>query len=63
MASTTSVCRPWAALLRRWPTAFAVGAAALTLGGATSDKGVLTFAGILPLLPLLYLVVAKLGRR
>jgi hypothetical protein len=63
MASTTSVRRPWAALSRRWPTALALGAAALTLGGATSDEGVLTFAGILPLLPLLYLVVAKLGRR
>ncbi|WP_378537778.1 hypothetical protein [Nocardiopsis sediminis] len=34
-----------------------------TLGGAGSDDGVATFSGILLLLPLLYLVVAKLGRR
>jgi hypothetical protein len=63
MASTTPVRRPWTALLQRWPTALAVGAAALTLEDVKSNEGVVTFAGILPLLPLLYLVVAKLRRR
>jgi hypothetical protein len=50
-------------VLRRWPTALALGTAALTLGASKSDEGVMTFAGILPLLPLVYLVVAKLRRR
>ena len=63
MASTTTARRPWTAVLQRWPTALALGTAALTLGGSESDEGVAAFAGILPLLPLLYLVAAKLRRR
>jgi hypothetical protein len=63
MASTTSLRRPWTALLQRWPTALALGTAALTVEDVKSDAWVVTFAGILPLLPLLYLVVAKLRRR
>ncbi|HEX2158426.1 MAG TPA: hypothetical protein VHS79_15830 [Actinomycetes bacterium] len=63
MASTTTTRRPWTAVLQRWPTALALSTAALTFGGSESDEGVTTFAGILPLLPLLYLVVAKLRRR
>ncbi|MFC3999375.1 hypothetical protein ACFOVU_25920 [Nocardiopsis sediminis] len=50
-------------LVNRWPTAMALLMTVTTLGGAGSDDGVATFSGILLLLPLLYLVVAKLGRR
>ena len=64
MASTTPTRRPWADWLKdRWPTALALGMSALTFGGSGTDEGVDTFAQILPLLPLLYLVVAKLQRR
>ncbi|MER7210626.1 hypothetical protein [Streptosporangium sp. NPDC000239] len=45
------------ALKGRWPTAVAVGLAFLTLDGGAGN-----LAQILPLLPLLYLVVAKLDR-
>jgi hypothetical protein len=64
MASTTPTRRPWTDWLKdRWPTALALGMSALTFGGSGTDEGVDTFAQILPLLPLLYLVVAKLRRR
>jgi hypothetical protein len=64
MASATPTRRPWTDRLKdRWPTALALGMSALTFGGSGTDEGVDTFAQILPLLPLLYLVVAKLRRR
>jgi hypothetical protein len=64
MASTTPTRRPWTALLQRWPTALAlVAGAAMILGEGGSDEEVRFFAGLLPLLPLVYLVVAKLRRR
>ncbi|NRQ40132.1 hypothetical protein HII36_51165 [Nonomuraea sp. NN258] len=49
-------------LLRRWPTALALGASALTFGGSASDAGMTGMGQVLPLLPLLYLVMAKLRR-
>ncbi|ADD40010.1 hypothetical protein [Stackebrandtia nassauensis] len=56
--------RPWWQwLLRRWPTALALLLSALTLGGSGTDEGVRSFAHVLGLLPLLYLVVAKLEKR
>jgi hypothetical protein len=51
------------AVLRRWPTALALVSAALTWGGSESAEGVAALGEVLPLLPLLYLVVAKLRRR
>ncbi|WP_157244843.1 hypothetical protein [Nonomuraea typhae] len=50
-------------LRNRWPTALALGATALTFGGGESGEMVTSFAGTLLILPLLYLVVAKLKRR
>jgi hypothetical protein len=49
------------AVLRRWPTALAVVLAVLSAGGDADS--VATLGQILPLLPLLYLIAAKLGRR
>jgi hypothetical protein len=63
MASTTPVRRPWTALLSNaWPIALAVGMAALTFGGSQSPEGLAGLSEALLLLPLLYLVVAKLRR-
>jgi hypothetical protein len=63
MASTTPVRRPWTDRLKaRWPTALALGLSALTFGGSESAEGVASLAEVLLLLPLLYLVVAKLQR-
>ncbi|GAA2793228.1 hypothetical protein [Nonomuraea dietziae] len=50
-------------VLRRWPTALAAGIAFLSLGGGGSDQGVAALGNALMLLPLLYLIVAKLRRR
>ncbi|MEU4326704.1 hypothetical protein [Nonomuraea dietziae] len=50
-------------VLRRWPTALAAGIAFLSLGGGGSDQGVAALANVLMLLPLLYLIVAKVRRR
>ncbi|GIH76261.1 hypothetical protein [Planobispora longispora] len=63
MSETTSPRRLWTAVLRRWPTALAVGLEILTFGGGATDQGVLSLSEVLLLLPLLYLVVAKLRRR
>lgn len=64
MASTAPAHRTWGRwLLERWPTALALVMTGLTFGGAETDEGVRGFAHTLPILPLLYLVVAKLGRR
>ena len=64
MASTTPVRRPRTDRLRdRWPTAMALGMTALTFGGSESAEGVAGLSETLLLLPLLYLVVAKLRRR
>jgi hypothetical protein len=64
VASATPTRRPWTdRLTDRWPTALALGMSALTFGGSGSDEAVTAFANVLPLLPLLYLVVAKLRRR
>ncbi|WP_053203227.1 hypothetical protein [Jiangella muralis] len=55
---------PWyRRIAARWPTALALGMSTLMAGGAGTDDGTWMFAGILPLLPLLYLVVATLERR
>ncbi|MEO3797454.1 hypothetical protein ABGB14_45250 [Nonomuraea sp. B10E15] len=57
----------WARFLaNRWPTALALAMTALPSSGGGEGTGagaVGVFAQVLPLLPLLYLVVAKLGRR
>ncbi|WP_223166597.1 hypothetical protein [Nonomuraea sp. SYSU D8015] len=50
-------------LVRRWPTALALGMSALTFGGSESAEGIATLADALVLLQLGYLVIAKLGRR
>jgi hypothetical protein len=64
MASTTPVRRPWTAPLKTaWPIALAVGMAALTFGGSESAEGLAGLSEALLLLPLEYLVVAKLRRR
>ncbi|HEV8165911.1 MAG TPA: hypothetical protein VGR74_15970 [Actinomycetota bacterium] len=63
MASTTPVRRPWTDRLKdRWPTALALGLSAATFGGSESAEGVASLSEALLLLPLLYLVVAKLRR-
>ncbi len=63
MASTTPVRRPWTDRLRdAWPVALALGMAALSFGGSGSAEGVKALSEVLLLLPLLYLVVAKLRR-
>jgi hypothetical protein len=64
MASTTPVRRPWTARLKdRWPTGLALGMTALTFGGSQSAEGLAGLSEALLLLPLGYLVVAKLRRR
>ena len=64
MASTTPVRRPWTALLNSsWPIALALGMAALSFGGSQSAEGLAGLSEALLLLPLEYLVVAKLRRR
>jgi hypothetical protein len=64
MARTTPVRRPWTdRLTDRWPTALALGLSALTFGGSETEEGVASLSEVLLLLPLLYLVVAKLQRR
>jgi hypothetical protein len=64
MASVTPARRPWTDRLRAgWPIALAVGMAALSFGGSGSEEGVASLSEALLLLPLLYLVVAKLRRR
>jgi hypothetical protein len=64
MASTTPVRRPWTDRLKaRWPTALALALSAATFGGTESAEGVASLSEVLLLLPLLYLVVAKLRRR
>jgi hypothetical protein len=64
MASTTSVRRSWTGWLKNaWPVALALGMAALSFGGSQSAEGLAGLSGALMLLPLEYLVVAKLRRR
>jgi hypothetical protein len=64
MASITPVRRPWTDRLKdRWPTALALAMSAATFGGSESAEGVAGLSEALLLLPLLYLVVAKLRRR
>jgi uncharacterized membrane protein YhaH (DUF805 family) len=64
VASATPARRPWTDRLKdRWPTALALGLSALTFGGSESDEVVAGLSVVLLLLPLLYLVVAKLRRR
>ncbi|MFI7444152.1 hypothetical protein [Nonomuraea indica] len=53
----------WTAVLRRWPTALAVGTAAARLAGSSSDGEITALAEIALLLPLVYLVVAGIRRR
>jgi hypothetical protein len=63
MASTTLARRPWTDRLKDgWPIALAVGLAALTFGGSGTAEGLAALSEALLLLPLLYLVVAKLRR-
>lgn len=61
MSSPEVAPRRWNVVLRRWPTAVAVGMTVLLSGGSGAEE-VASLAQVLPLLPLLYLVVAKLGR-
>jgi len=64
MASTTPVRRPWTTLLNSsWPIALALGMAALSFGGSQSADGLAGLSEALLLLPLEYLMVAKLRRR
>jgi hypothetical protein len=63
MANTTNLRRPWTDRLKDgWPIALAVGMATLSFGGSGSAEGVASLSQVLLLLPLLYLVVAKLRR-
>jgi hypothetical protein len=50
-------------LRQAWPVALAVAMAVLSFGGSASAEGVASLSEALLLLPLLYLVVAKLRRR
>jgi hypothetical protein len=64
MAGTTSTRRPLTDRLKdRWPTGLALAMSALSLGGSESEEAVASLSATLLLLPLLYLVVAKLRRR
>ncbi|MGS2647043.1 hypothetical protein [Streptosporangium sp. LJ11] len=58
---TTSRSR-WKAVLRHWPIALAVGLSAARLATGSSAGEVTSLAEILPLLALLYLLVAKIRR-
>ncbi|MGC4959621.1 hypothetical protein ACLQ2P_41035 [Actinomadura citrea] len=53
------------ALLRRWPTAVALAAAALIVGGGLGDldEAVSGFGELMLLLPLEYLILDRIGRR
>jgi hypothetical protein len=63
MASTTPTRRPWTDWLKDgWPIALALAMAAATFGGSETGEGVAALSEALPLLPLLYLLVAKLRR-
>lgn len=62
MATTTLARRRRTDGLKRWPTALAVGLA-LMMGGGGLDGMVEGYGEALPLLPLIYLVLAKLQRR
>ncbi|GIH93792.1 hypothetical protein ACFFMN_16430 [Planobispora siamensis] len=62
-ANTAPAPRRWIDVLKdRWPTAVAIGLTLLTLSGGDPGNEVMSLAQVLPALPLLYLVVAKLGR-
>jgi hypothetical protein len=64
MASTTPARRLLTDRLKaRWPTALALAMSAATFGGSETAEGVASLSEVLLLLPLLYLVVAKLRRR
>ena len=67
MTSTIPSRTHWTDWLRqRWPSALAVVAAALILvddASESSDEAIRSLGELLPFLPLLYLVVAKLQRR
>lgn len=62
MTTTRSPGRAAALLRRFWPSAVAIGLTALTLDVSGSPHEMLALAEVLPLLPLLYLVVARIGR-
>ncbi|MFF4624576.1 hypothetical protein [Nonomuraea jabiensis] len=63
-ANTVPTPKRWIHVLKgRWPTAVALGLTFLTLSsGSDLSSEVRSVAQILPALPLLYLVAAKLGR-
>jgi hypothetical protein len=63
MASTTPTRRPWTKWLQRWPTAAGLAIGALLVGESQSAEGVTGLSQAALLLPLEYLVVAKLRRR
>jgi hypothetical protein len=63
VAGTNRARRRLSDVLKRWPSALAVGLVVLTLEGGESESPVEAYGEILPLLPLLYLIVAKLERR
>jgi hypothetical protein len=63
MASIAPTRSTWTDRLKAgWPIALAVGMAALTFGGSGTAEGLASLSEALLLLPLLYLVVAKLRR-
>jgi hypothetical protein len=61
--ATSTATRRWTDLLRRWPTWLALGMTAATMGGGDLHEIIEGYGEALLLLPLLYLVVAKLERR
>jgi hypothetical protein len=64
MSSTTAARPSWTDRLKNlWPTALALAMSAATFGGSESAEGLAGLSEALLLLPLLYLVVAKLRRR
>jgi hypothetical protein len=58
-----SAARRWTAVVRRWPTWLALGMTVATLGGSDVAEVVEGYGEALLILPLLYLLVAKLERR
>ncbi|MFI0356490.1 hypothetical protein [Actinomadura sp. 9N407] len=64
MTSETPDRIRWARVVKnRWPTALAITMAALSIGGSKTQDGLAALGEVLLLLPLLYLVAAKLERR
>lgn len=61
--ATPSTARRWAGVLQRWPTLLALGMSVATGGGGDPTGIVAGYGEALLILPLLYLVVARMERR